>query len=177
MRLDLRPETQDESTPGLSRKIPSGIGEVGGRPREGNGNRRPETQPCGVFGDQCAGKKWIVLRLRGPEGIESDRFGDLGDMGDVFQADLRKAGIQAHDLFTPWAIASWAMPRVGWHRSGGSRHRSTCFRRVVLRDPLTPGGRNRYGSLGAVVVSHEDNCALGIEWLTRLGHYGLLERQ
>ena len=96
MRLDLRAESQDESSAGLRGQIPGGVSQIGGRTRERNRDGRAELHSRGMFGDQRAGKKRIVLGFLSPQRVEADFFRGFCDRGDVFQLNGRQCGVKFH---------------------------------------------------------------------------------
>ncbi len=89
MRLDLRAQTEDETTAGGLRQIPGAVGQGSRAAGEGNGDGGAETQPLAVFGDQRTGQERVVDGLGGPKGREAGRFSPTGDLRDGFERDWR----------------------------------------------------------------------------------------
>ncbi len=82
VRLDLRPQTEDEAPFGGLRQVPGGVGQGGRAAGEGNRHCGAELQCLRVLGDQRARQKGVVHGLGGPDGVKTSRLSRLGDAGN-----------------------------------------------------------------------------------------------
>ncbi len=93
MRLHLSAQPQNESTAGLCRQVPCGVGKVGGGTRKRHGNGGAKVHAGRMFRDQCAGKEGIVLGLLSPQRGEACLLRGFRNGRNIFQCNWGEGGI------------------------------------------------------------------------------------